>query len=69
MTVTSSITASRKSRSGSNTRKRDKQVKLNLLPKEQELLRELADAGRFQNVQAYIMDRLRPEMAALELTQ
>ncbi|TEA09209.1 hypothetical protein CCUG60884_00199 [Mycobacteroides salmoniphilum] len=56
---------SQKRRSGSQRRQRANAVKLNLLDSEDAALRELARRGGFHNVQAYIMDRLRPEMAAV----
>ncbi|OHU66775.1 hypothetical protein BKG86_19790 [Mycobacteroides chelonae] len=55
----------RRSRSGSQTRKRAEAVKLNLLPSEATALQKLAESGGFRNVQAFIMDRLQPEIAAV----
>lgn len=55
----------KRSRSGSQNRRRDQAVKLNLLPSEADALAVLADRGGYRNVQAFIMDRLRPEIAAV----
>jgi len=47
----------------SENRQRTQQVKLRLLPQEEELLRQHAQASGFPTVQAYILHRL-PEIAA-----
>jgi hypothetical protein len=47
----------------SETRQRTQQVKLRLLPQEEELLRRAAEAHGFPTMQAYILHRL-PEIAA-----
>lgn len=47
----------------SETRQRTQQLKLRLLPQEEELLRKHAEANGFPTMQAYILHRL-PEIAA-----
>lgn len=47
----------------SENRQRTQQVKLRLLPQEEELLRQHAQKNGFPTVQAYILHRL-PEIAA-----
>ena len=47
----------------SENRQRTQQVKLRLLPQEEERLRQHAQASGFPTVQAYILHRL-PEIAA-----
>jgi hypothetical protein len=46
----------------SESRKRTQQLKLRLLPQEEELLRRHAEANGFPSMQAYILHRL-PEIA------
>ncbi|MDX1886914.1 MULTISPECIES: hypothetical protein [Mycolicibacterium] len=65
LAMASESTAPRKSRSGSSNRQRNEQVKLNLLPTERQRLQQLADRGGYQNVQAYIMDKLQPDLALI----
>jgi hypothetical protein len=48
----------RKSRSGSNKRQRTQQVKLNLLPQEEQRLRSRAEQGGFPTVQSFILHQL-----------
>ncbi|WP_241474176.1 hypothetical protein [Mycolicibacterium neoaurum] len=47
--------AVRKTRSGSETRKRNRQVKLSLLPTEDHVLAQLATDAGHSNVQQYIL--------------
>ena len=56
-------TAPRKSRSGSNKRRRHRQVKLSLLPHEELELQQRADDEGYHNVQAYILDKLQLAIA------
>ncbi len=51
----------RKSRSGSQKRQRDRQLKLSLLPSEEQKLQALAQRGGFASVQQYILSRLELE--------
>jgi hypothetical protein len=48
----------RRSRSGSNKRQRTQQVKLNLLPQEEQRLRSRAEQGGFPTVQSFILHQL-----------
>ena len=48
----------RKSRSGSNKRQRTQQVKLNLLPQEEQRLRSRAAKSGFPTVQSFILHQL-----------
>lgn len=50
-------------RKRSENRQRTQQVKLRLLPQEEELLRRAARENGFASIQAYILNRL-PEIAA-----
>ncbi|MGD9621579.1 MAG: hypothetical protein AB7G47_14310 [Mycolicibacterium sp.] len=51
-----------KRRSGSNKRQRDRQLKLNLLPSEEQRLQQLAEQGGFRTVQQYILHRLERDL-------
>ena len=55
----------RKSRSGSNTRRRTQQVKLNLLPHEEMALQKAADESGFKgSLPAFILHKLAPVLAS-----
>jgi hypothetical protein len=64
MTAAAPAELGRRSRSGSNKRQRTQQVKLNLLPQEEQRLRSRAEQGGFPSVQAYILHQL-TETAAI----
>lgn len=51
-------------RRGSETRRRTQQIKLSLLPDEQQRLQALAQGRGFASVQAYILDRLKSDFVA-----
>lgn len=55
----------RKSRSGSQRRKREGRVELRLLPAEKLHLESLASEGGYPSVQDFIRARLAPELAAV----
>lgn len=55
------VTRSR--RSGSEKRQRTRQVKLSLLPSEEDVLASKAASLGFPSVQAFILDRLKPDLA------
>lgn len=51
-------------RRGSETRRRTQQIKLSLLPAEEQRLQALAQRLGFPSVQAYILDRLKSDFLA-----
>lgn len=57
----------RKSRRGSETRKRNRQVKLSLLPVEDSVMTQLAVAAGHQNLQQFILaEFIEPRMRAAQ---
>lgn len=60
-----STEVSKRRRSGSETRQRNRQYKLSLLPQEEQVLQQLADEEGLPNIQQYILRKLiEPAMAA-----
>ncbi|SIH20226.1 Uncharacterised protein [Mycobacteroides abscessus subsp. abscessus] len=55
--------------SGSNTRKRNAQLKLNLLEAQSKAFEDLAQRDGFKNPQAWIMERLRPDLESVMDTE
>lgn len=53
-----------KKRRGPERRQRDRQLKLRLLPSEEEQLQEVAKSAGFSSIQQYILHRLQQDLKA-----